>query len=301
MNDPIRVFVGCDPNDCDLEQMMVLEYSARRHTSRPLDITWMRLSRDPASPWYCDPARKLGWRTETWSTPFSAFRWAIPAVCGFRGRALYMDADMLVRCDLVEIWDMPMDPGTIVAARRDQGQWLSCVALWDCERARAHLPSLDALRVNPQAHKEMKRLFAGRMDLIQPLAARYNSVDGDGMPRDDIGILHYSDMGTQFSHRYSVPRLRAEGRKHWFDGDILAHPRQDLAELFDRYYQEALAAGHRLDDYRNTPAFGELVKASQKHYTGNRPGPARARWLSTLLKRVVPAHKADSPESITPR
>ena len=53
MHNAIRIFVGCDPNDCDLEQMMVLEYSARKHASRPVEITWMRLSRDPASPWYC--------------------------------------------------------------------------------------------------------------------------------------------------------------------------------------------------------------------------------------------------------
>ncbi|WYX10232.1 hypothetical protein WJ978_02485 [Achromobacter xylosoxidans] len=98
---------------------MVLDYSARKHASRPVEITWMRLSRDPASPWYCDPARGLGWRTEKWATPFSALRWAVPAAAGFQGRAFYMDADMLVLCDLAEIWDMPLAEGAIVAARRE--------------------------------------------------------------------------------------------------------------------------------------------------------------------------------------
>ncbi|MCH6043866.1 glycosyl transferase, partial [Salmonella enterica] len=80
------------------------------------------------------------WRTEKWSTPFSAFRWAVPAAAGFQGRALYMDADMLVLCDLAEIWDLPLDDGAIVAGRRDGDGWRSCVALWDCAGARAHLP-----------------------------------------------------------------------------------------------------------------------------------------------------------------
>jgi hypothetical protein len=191
-----------------------------------------------------------------------------------------------------------MASGTIVAARRRQDDWLSCVALWDCARAWEYLPLLPSLRGNPQTHKQMKQLFAKRLDLIQPLDARYNCVDGDGLPRDDIGILHYSDMGTQFSHRYAMPRLRDEGRVHWFDGEILAHPRHDLAELFDTYFQEALAAGHRLNDYRNRPAFGALVKASQKHYTGNRPKLPRDGWLSKLMKQLAPVRKTDSPESV---
>ncbi len=286
--DTIRLFVGCDPNDSDLEQMMVLDYSARKHASRPIDITWMRLSRDPASLWYCDPGKKRGWRTDTWSTPFSALRWAIPAVCGYRGRALYLDADMLVRCDLAEIWDMPMAPGAIISARRRADEWLTCVALWDCERAREHLPDLDALRDNRHAHREMKLLLEQRPELVQALDARYNSVDGEGLPPGDIRILHYSDMGTQFSHRYAFARLRAEGRTHWFDGEILPHAREDLTELFDRYFHEALEAGCQLDDYRNPTPFGALTKASQKRYRGNRPKPQANRgWLRKLGRQLA--------------
>ena len=32
-DDVIKVFVGCDPNNCDLEQMMVLDYSIRKYTA----------------------------------------------------------------------------------------------------------------------------------------------------------------------------------------------------------------------------------------------------------------------------
>lgn len=282
MHDAIRIFVGCDPNDCDLEQMMVLEYSARKHASRPVEITWMRLSRDPASPWYCDPARRRGWRTEKWSTPFSAFRWAVPAAAGFQGRALYMDADMLVLCDLADIWDLPMPGDAIVAGRRDGDGWRSCVALWDCERARDHLPTLEALRAMQHANREMKRYFAERPQLIRHLDARYNSIDGDGLAREDIRILHYSDMGTQFSHRYTLPRLQAEGRRHWFDGDVVPHARGDLTELFDQYHREAIDAGYALDAYRNAAPFGDVVKASQKHYIGNRQPAEHRSWFQRL-------------------
>src|SRR3546814_14032568 len=69
--DAIRVFVGCDPNDCDLEQMMVLEHSLRQHASLPVDINWMQLSSDPQSFWYSDSGIPAGWHTERWATPFS--------------------------------------------------------------------------------------------------------------------------------------------------------------------------------------------------------------------------------------
>lgn len=286
MSGAIKIFVGCDPNDCDLEQMMVLDYSARKHSSRPVEITWMRLSHDPASPWYSDPADKQGWRTDTWSTPFSAFRWAVPAACGYQGRALYMDADMLVRCDLAELWDMPMAEGSVIAGRRRGDGWLFCVSLWDCAQARKYLPTLDALRTDRHAHRKMKRLLASHPELIQPLDARYNCIDGEGLPLQDIRILHYSDMGTQFSHRYALPRLQAAGRRHWFDGKIVPHARQDLADLFEQYYQEALDAGFSLDDYRNGVPFGPFSKATQKHYTGGRQQKPRG-WLRKLTARVA--------------
>jgi hypothetical protein len=76
-------------------------------------------------------------------------------------------------------------------------------------------------------------------------------------------------MGTQFSHRYSLPRLRAAGQAHWFDGKIIPHPRQDLALLFDQYYQEALSAGYKPENYAVRP-FGAFSKASQANYRGNK-------------------------------
>jgi hypothetical protein len=83
-------------------------------------------------------------------------------------------------------------------------------------------------------------------------------------------MLHYSDMGTQFSHRYALARLAREGRTHWFDGELLPHPRPDLAALFERTLEEALASGRRLDDYRNPAPFGSVLKKSERRHRGNR-------------------------------
>ena len=65
----IKLFVGCAPNGEDAETQMVLEYTAKKNSSMPVDITWMK--HEPEGIW-------SGWKSETWATPFSGFRWAIP-------------------------------------------------------------------------------------------------------------------------------------------------------------------------------------------------------------------------------
>ena len=285
--EPVRIFVGCDGDDCDLEQMMVLEHSLRRHASLPLSLTWMRLSRDPASPFFSD-ARGGGWRTDRWATPFSGFRWAVPALCDFSGRALYMDADVLALGDIAGLWQAPLAAPHVVLGRRFAGEIRLCVSLWDCARAREHLPDLAALQANPRSHEECSRRFATTPGLVGDIDPSFNAIDGEGLPIESIKLLHYSDMGAQFSHRLSMPRLAAEGTAHWFDGRRRPHPRADLAEVFAQVHEDALASGRRLDDYRHPQRFGPCPKRSERHHRGNeitRPGlRGRLRALRDRLR-----------------
>lgn len=286
MTEAIRVFVGCDPNDCDLEQMMVLDYSIRRHCSRPVDIHWMQLSRDPQSFWYSNPDQQQGWRSESWVTPFSGFRWGIPAFCNYQGKAIYMDTDVMVLCDLAEIWDQAFESGKVVMAKGGQQSWRFCVSMWDCAAAKDHLPAIDELRGKPEIHHQLKKYYKLHTEVIQPFDTQYNNIDGENSPIEQIKILHYSDMGTQFSHALSFERLRNEGRVHWFDGTVMPHPRRDLQALFEQYYQEALEAGYKLDNYRMSQVFGAFPKYSQKAYSGNRVTRPKHWWQRLgLFKR----------------
>ncbi|NKF23608.1 glycosyl transferase [Solimonas marina] len=270
MREPfVKIFAGCDPNDCDLEQMMVLEHSVRKRSSLPVEIEWMRLSRDPASHWYSDPSRGEGWRTERWATPFSGFRWGVPSRCGYEGRAIYMDTDMLVLGDIAELWTMPMPAPAVFAARTDLDMPRYCVMLWDCAAAREILPDVEQLRARPEAHREMTRWCAEHRERVQAMDPAFNNIDGEDGPADAIKILHYSDMGTQFTHERTFARLHAEGRSHWFDGKVMRHPRSDLAALFEAEYQDALAAGRSPDDYRAQPIFGDFPKKSERRHKGN--------------------------------
>ncbi len=282
-NDTIRVFVGCDPNNCDLEQMMVLDYSIHKHTSMPVEIVWMQLSRDPQSYWYSNPETGEGWNTTKWATPFSGFRWAVPEYCNYSGRAIYMDADVIVLSDLAKLWQHPIAGQTIVAAKTKADMTRLCTCIWDCSKAQNVILPMEQLKMDADGHQKMMDLLKEKAQLVQPYQDSYNCVDGEDLAIEDIKILHYSDMGTQFSHKYALARVEKEGFEHWFDGKIIPHPRSELIELFDSYYNDALAAGYQLDNYRVQP-FGSFPKKTHKRYKGNKV--TRANESKSFLSRL---------------
>ena len=211
MTDPIRVFVGYSGNDEDLEFASVLHFSIETQASRPIDLTWMRLSRDPSSFWFSDPQKKKGWRTDMWATPFSALRWGIPAVCGFEGKAIYCDIDMIWMADVAELWDQKIPEGYGMLAKPEA----PCVTLYDCERMKRILPSIDLIKHTPGLYREIR-------DRIKPIAKRYagnwNCLD---MRRDaggeyasvfdpDIKVLHFTEIPTQPHLRYAIRGWRGK-------------------------------------------------------------------------------------------
>lgn len=257
----IRVFVGCAANHEDLESQAVLEWSIRKHASEPVEITWMQLSHDPASPWY-------GWRTENWATPFSGFRWAIPEVCGFEGRAIYTDSDVIFMADIAELWRQKFQPGKSIMAKGG-GSWRLCVSLWDCATG-GPWPPLSWLKVNPDAHAQLCSQVPG-WSKIQSFEGNWNCLDGEhyaSLYDPAIKAIHYTDMSTQPQLRHALKRLAAEGAKHWFDGTVKMHQRRDLIELFDTMLAEAKANGYTPERYATAPKFGDFRKRSLVGYQG---------------------------------
>jgi hypothetical protein len=264
----VRIFVGCAANHEDAESQAVLEWSLRKHSTLPLDITWMKLTKNPRSFWYSDNGK--GWRTDAWATPFSAFRWAIPAYCNFKGRAIYMDSDVIVQADIKHLWEQELWDGKAVLAR-GQGSWRYCVSLWDCEKVAPLIMPICDLRSNIAAHKLMTERFR-RSTAVQPFTGNWNCLDGEGLPLDnpDIKAIHYTVMANQPHLKYAIPRLAAQGRKHWFNGEVKPHWRPDLAKLFDDLLQEARANGYSVERYCQEPLFGEYRKLDLSYY---RAGP----------------------------
>lgn len=259
----IRLAVACDPNHCDAEAQSVLEWSVRKNTTRPVEITWIKLSLDP-------DAYGHGWRTENWATSFSGLRWGLAQMYGYEGQYIYSDTDVIFLGDLAELWDQPFQPGKVAMAKGG-GSWRYCVSKWNARAAADHIPALPWLRNEPNAHQRMVAYFRDHPNLTQPFAGDWNCLDGEGHPNlmdGKLKGLHYTDMSTQPSTRHAIKRLARTGRPHWYDGPVRPHPRADVVELFDQLLEEAAANGFGVERYLQDAPYGEMVKKNLAGYRG---------------------------------
>lgn len=259
----IRVFVGCAANHEDAESQAVLEWSIRKHTSMPVDITWMKLSRDPDSFFYSNPEEGQGWNTSQWVTPFSGFRWSIPAQCDYKGKGIYMDSDFIVMSDLAEVFAQKFPPGAVVMSKGLPHQWRFCFSVWNCGEAEKHIPPLHKLMSNPASFRMMHTYMKSKPKLRTDFQGNWNCLDGekyDTLDHPDIKAIHYTSIPHQVQLKHALPRLQQEGRPHWYIGEVKPHWRNDLQQLFDDLLAEADKNGYTVDRYCQDPCFGPYVK-----------------------------------------
>lgn len=242
MSETIRLFVGADCHNCDLESQMVLEYSVRKHASQPVEITWMQQAK--SGPW-------AGWHCGSGQTPFTHFRWSIPAVCHYEGKAIYCDSDFVFVADIAELWNQDV-PGVFLSKQPKGKLRKTCCLLFDCAKAKGHVPDLQTLKSWPDPMRTMFAYFTAHPELSSGFAGNWNCRDGEDVPLGDPSVkaIHYTHIPSQLHLKHSLPRLKREGKKHWYTGRVEPHPRPDLQLLFDTYLSEALAAGYTVDQYR---------------------------------------------------
>ncbi|MEM6451306.1 MAG: glycosyltransferase [Cyanobacteria bacterium P01_D01_bin.105] len=97
----IRIYLGTQAAQTLAAQ--VLAYSIRKHTSHPVQIIPLYKAIAAANisiPIPTSPALKP-------QTPFTFQRFAIPALCQYQGKAIYLDSDMLVFRDISQLWQQP--------------------------------------------------------------------------------------------------------------------------------------------------------------------------------------------------
>jgi len=92
----MRVFIGFDSREG--VAVNVLTDSIQAHATRPVQIAQIRLSQ-------LEGVYKRS-RHPLQSTDFSFSRFLVPWLCNYEGWALFIDADMLCRGDLSELWEL---------------------------------------------------------------------------------------------------------------------------------------------------------------------------------------------------
>jgi hypothetical protein len=118
----MRVFVGASP--AEVLPLKVLEHTIREHTIRTVDVAFMS---DLPYPMPKDASNQPG-------TNFSFYRFMIPELTGYSGKALYLDSDMMVFRPLEELWDRAFDGAQVLTVLTPEGKPTTnhSVLLIDC-------------------------------------------------------------------------------------------------------------------------------------------------------------------------
>jgi len=211
----IKIFIGTSPGTDDLPAEKALEYSLLKHSSEPLEIHFMRNG---------DPSFMGDFNSSGWATPFTNLRWAIPAYCEYQGRAIYMDVDQLNLRDISELYNVNMQ-GKPFASRENR----LCVMVFDNEKMQEILAPIDQIKSNAKYGTSIYWSILRQSYHFDP---RWNCLDGENRPIEDIWHLHFTSMPTQ---PWKSAWGAAKGLIH------KPHPRQDLVELWQSYLNEATA------------------------------------------------------------
>jgi hypothetical protein len=186
---PIRVFVGADASQALSRKL--LEYSIKRFTPVSVDVAAID---DREFPIPRDSRNRS-------RSGFSFSRFDIPRLCGYAGRAIYMDADMQVFRDLTLLWNWPMAAVDVAYCRLlpEDGRpaqysvmLLNCANLpWDVKTVIRGLD--DGRYTYEELMHDLCILHESRKQMILPF--EWNSLEH--YDQGKTCLIHYTDMHTQ--------------------------------------------------------------------------------------------------------
>lgn len=177
----INVWIATEP--MQRISSLVLRHSLTRRASEPLDVKEMS-------------GLSLGCENQFF-TGFSIYRFHVPFLMGYAGKAVVMDTDIVNLSDIAELFNTPMTSAAM-ARRRDRKSFYTSVMLLDCEKLQHWKvvewgPTLARNRV--KYHKTMWGIpggFSGN-DLTD-LNPAWNSLDDAPATAKQI---HYTNLGRQ--------------------------------------------------------------------------------------------------------
>ena len=199
----IRIFIGYDPREA--VSFSVLAHSIHRRASQPVSITPLMLSqlqsvfsreRDPKQ-----------------STDFAFSRFLVPYLSGYAGWSIFMDCDMIVREDIVNLMNCADDRYAVMVVKHDHkpkekvkflGQqqtryekknW-SSVMLFNNARCQALTPEYVNTATGLQLHQFK---WLDNDALIGELPHKWNHLADYDVYDPDAALVHYTIGGPYFS------------------------------------------------------------------------------------------------------
>lgn len=184
----IRVFIAATATEW--LSARVLEFSIRETTNRRVEVT----------PIYTTgriiplPLALVNWPR----TPFSFQRFLIPELCGYSGRAIYLDADMQVFHDIAGLWNQPFAGCDLQTVREPDSKRRSqfSVMLLDCERLHWKVEKIvAALDVGTLDYASLMYEMQIVKRIGRDISPEWNSLER--FNPETTALLHYTDMNTQ--------------------------------------------------------------------------------------------------------
>ena len=194
-----RVFIGFD--DRQAVSYHALCASIMKHASKPVAITPLVL---PTL-----PMKRRG------LTPFTFSRFICPYLCGFHGKSVFLDADMMLRADITELFSYTGDFDVAVVQNKMRFEW-SSVMLFNNERCKVLTPSY----IDDTAHNPMKMEWA---DKIGALPSEWNHLVGYDEPNPNARLVHFTQgvpawpetMNTEHALEWRSTMLELIQAKPW--------------------------------------------------------------------------------------
>jgi len=203
----LNVYIGFD--QVESVSYYTLSHSIMKQSSKPVSIT----------PLYLDNLKDIykRERDERQSNEFSFTRFLTPYLNNYKGWALFMDCDMMLQTDIMELFkEVEKNPGKAVYVvkhdytPRNKTKFLgavqysyprknwSSVVLWNCEH-----PSNAGVTpefVNTATPAELHRFSWLKDDEIGGLDERWNWLVGEYKnPPKDVKIVHWTVGGPWFN------------------------------------------------------------------------------------------------------
>jgi hypothetical protein len=188
MDTPIRVYVASSASEA--LPVKVLEYSIRQHASTTVEVIPLFGVGIPI-PKPRAPENQP-------RTPFSFQRFLIPEVCGYAGRAIYLDSDMLVFKDITDLWCRPFGDANVLSAYSASASGRKpqySVMLMDCSQLSWNIQKIvEELDTGALSYEQLMYDFslARTESVIEP---EWNSLEQ--YKDDQTALLHYTDMNKQ--------------------------------------------------------------------------------------------------------
>ena len=210
----MRIFIGYDPAEAIAYH--VLCHSILRHSTVPVSFTPINKRN----------IEEFTRGIEDGSTEFSFSRFLTPYLAGYTGQALFMDCDMLVRCDIAEILkecDLYHDVFVVkhdytpktetkflgnVQHLYPKKNW-SSVMLFNCFSSACKRLTPDS--VNKSSGSHLHQFQWSDETRIGGLSKEWNHLVGEYEPNPEAKIVHYT-LGTPCFEGYENQEYAAE----WF-------------------------------------------------------------------------------------